>query len=116
MRQLITWMRENLALPVGMVLATACIAFVWQLTEIDAHRYHVLEQMYLDGTPQFRSAVQDCCDDSINEWEYTGLIRLYWTDARALRLPPLGESDSRSTARAALWETVKRNSRGAPSP
>lgn len=112
------WIRRNLALPIGMGLATACTAFAWQLAEIDAKNYYVLEQMYLDGTPQFRGLLQDHIGDSINHWQYTDLINQYWTDARTLKLPSARASATdRSRARAALWEAVnQRRSRRAAAP
>lgn len=106
MSKVLAWIRLNLALPIGMVLATVCVSAAWQATEIDSAKYRLLERMYLDGSPLFQAALRQQLGKSISQWECTALFRRFWTDTSELQLLPPSASEDIATARAALWDTV----------
>ncbi|KOF55123.1 MULTISPECIES: hypothetical protein [unclassified Achromobacter] len=115
MSKYLPWIKRNLGLPLLMASITAITLGIYQAREATATQYAVLEQMYLDGTPEFRAALAELVDEPLSRWTYFGLSRAYWEETRALALPhdvPAPEIDS-ATARRALWDTVRqRTSRG----
>lgn len=111
MNGLMKWVRENLALPLVMVLLTAIVAGIYELTEIDGRQYATLSRMYFEGTDRYRANLRTIAEDgAINKWTFIGLQRDYFTDAKALTLPPYKEF-AIDPERTALMEQIKSNVR-----
>ncbi|HEY8095831.1 MAG TPA: hypothetical protein VIE65_07005 [Methylobacter sp.] len=84
---LISWVKENLAIPIGMSLVTALCSTGYVLTEVGAIQYHTLRSMYKDGSINFKKQLTtDIAHGSISHWQYTDLVRAYWVDSGALTI------------------------------
>jgi hypothetical protein len=109
MNKALKWVRENLAIPLGMVALAAIATTGYMTTEIDAQKYGMLSEMYKQGTDRFRSNLESAASkSSISNWSYPRLVRDYWKDAGSLSLPinNTGQADENS-ARTKLMDLVK---------
>lgn len=79
------WFLKNAALPLAMVAIASAAAGLYQASEVTANNYRTLRNSFKEGTPAYRVAVAEAMrSGKVNRWEYTGLLRQYWQENRAL--------------------------------
>ena len=79
------WFLKNAALPLARVAAASAATGLYQASEISANNYRTLRNSFKEGAPTYRVAVaQAMRSGKVNRWEYTGLLRQYWQENRAL--------------------------------
>lgn len=99
--------RQNLALPLAMAAITAGGMAFYQCQEIDARQYQTAATMYDQGSNRFRSVlVEEIAQGKITRWNFTTLVREFWSDGQGLTVPLHGESLSLQEARALLMARV----------
>jgi hypothetical protein len=103
------WVRENLAIPLGLVALSAIATAGYMNTEIGARQYETLGNMYTQGTNRFRIDLESSASKgSISNWGYASLTRDYWKDASSLSLPIDSEKMANDrTARDKMMRLVK---------
>ena len=109
MNKALKWVRENLAIPLGMVALAAIATGGYMNTEIGARQYEILGKMYTQGSDRFRTDLESSSSNgSISNWGYVGLTRDYWKDADALSLPiDSGNMTDEKAARTKMMTLVK---------
>lgn len=101
------WIRQNLALPLAMAAISAGGMAFYQCQEIDARQYQTAATMYEQGSKHFRSVlVEEIAQGKITKWNFTALVREFWSDGKGLTVPLHGDNLSLEEARTLLLSRV----------
>jgi hypothetical protein len=112
MKSALLWTRENLLIPIAMVVVTALAAFSYQSTEINAQQYTTLTATYKDGSDRYRTIVQKAAAaGTVTKWEFIDLMNNFWVDAHGLYLDSATDASQLGQARVAFQEAVRQKSR-----
>lgn len=78
---------KNLLLPLALIVMGGGAGVIIQAREVDAHEYRILRNAMKAGSPGMRGEIADAMrDGNVNHWEYTDLLKRYWTENNALAL------------------------------
>ena len=76
---------KNLALPVALIAFGTGAGVIMQSREIDANQYRILRNAMKAGSAGMRIEIAEAMRDGrVNHWEYTDLLKRYWTENNAL--------------------------------
>ncbi|MGD6635038.1 hypothetical protein VWT83_23060, partial [Xanthomonas citri pv. citri] len=86
----------------------ACGSAFYQSQEIDARQYQLAAAMYEEGSDRFRSLlVEEAAQGEITKWNFTALMRDFWSDGVGLTMPLQSDTLSLQDARAQLMVRVQ---------